>query len=114
MVGGSRVGQSELGEQPLRGVLFRLSARLGALLFVGVIAVSVERGADLSAAFVRGLLALLALTVCGWLAEQVAHAATREEPPAPASVEATEAPDTTAPPAATSIVTDDESEPLAA
>jgi hypothetical protein len=66
------VRQHGQGEDDPRGLLFRLSARLGLLLFVGVLVVSVDRGATVEAAIVRALLALLALTICGWMAEQVA------------------------------------------
>ncbi|MBI2760624.1 MAG: hypothetical protein HYX51_04260 [Chloroflexi bacterium] len=66
------VRQHGQGEDDPRGLLFRLSARLGLLLFVGVLAVSVDQGVAVEAAIIRGLLALLALTACGWMAEQVA------------------------------------------
>jgi hypothetical protein len=84
------VRQPGQGEDDPRGLLFRLSARLGLFLFVGVLVVSVERGVTIEAAIVRSLLALLALTVCGWMAEQVAamNRNKKDAEPEPARAEA--------------------------
>ena len=72
MAADEAVRQHGQGEDDPRGLLFRLSARLGLILFAGVLLVSIERGAAVEVAILRALLALLALTVCGWMAEQVA------------------------------------------
>lgn len=66
---------SEAGEQAVRGLLFRISARVAVIVFVVVLAMAVNQGLDLSLALVRGLIALVAITACGWLAEKVAQAA---------------------------------------
>lgn len=63
------------------GLLFRIAARVAVLVFVGVLAYSLNNGMDPSLALLRSLAALLGVTSCGWLAEQ----AVRMQPPAPAS-----------------------------
>ena len=91
------VGDSdEQEEQWLRGLLFRISIRAGALVFVAVLAAGVWSGLGPDAALVRALLALVALTWCGWLAEQVARAPWRQlfhsEEPGPVSMATTSQP----------------------
>ncbi len=60
-------------EQKPRGLLFRISIRAGALVFVAVLAAGVWSNLEAEAALLRALLALVALSCCGWLAEQVAQ-----------------------------------------
>ena len=73
------VGDSDQQEeQTLHGFLFRISIRVGALVFVAVLAAGVWSGLGPDAALLRALLALVALTWCGWLAEQVARAPWRQ------------------------------------
>ena len=90
------VGDSDQQEeQTLYGLLFRISIRVGALVFVTVLVAGVWSELGLEAALLRALLALVALTCCGWLAEQVALAPWRQPPlpaPQPAPETATPAP----------------------
>jgi hypothetical protein len=53
------------------------------LLFAGVLGLSVYHGVEPELAVLRALGALLVLTVCGWVAEQVVASARR--PPEPES-----------------------------
>ncbi|MFN8558724.1 MAG: hypothetical protein U0531_15755 [Dehalococcoidia bacterium] len=78
MGGDGRVRNSEQEAESAAGLLFRLSARAGAVLFAGVLAVALARGMEPTLALVRALTALVALTSCGWVAERIAGAARRE------------------------------------
>jgi hypothetical protein len=53
-----------------RGSLFRAALRGGGILFAIVLALGLYEGVDPVEAFLRALAVLLALAVCGWLAEQ--------------------------------------------
>ena len=63
---------SGVGADSPKGLLFRLGARAGALLFVGVLSLALTTGMEPTIALVRALIALLALVTCGWAAERVA------------------------------------------
>lgn len=54
-----------------RGSLFRAALRGGGILFALALALGLYEGVDPAEAFLRALAVLLALAVCGWLAEQV-------------------------------------------
>lgn len=74
------VAQSEHEGESQRGLLFRLSARTGAIVFAVVLAQALGNGMDPTLALIRALVALLTLTGCGWLAEQVVEQ-WRSDPP---------------------------------
>lgn len=56
-----------------RGSLFRAAVGCGGALFLVVLGFGLYQGVDPGVAFFRALGALLALAVCGWLAERVTH-----------------------------------------
>jgi hypothetical protein len=56
-------------------VLFRISVQAALVVFAGVLVLALSRGMDPTLALVRGLVALIAITALGWLAEQIAGAA---------------------------------------
>lgn len=53
-----------------RGSLFRAALRGGGILFALVLALGLYEGVDPAEALLRALAVLLALAICGWLAEQ--------------------------------------------
>lgn len=55
----------------IRGALFKLSARIGVIVFVAVWVLALSRGLEPMLALIRASLALLAITGCGWLAEKL-------------------------------------------
>ncbi len=80
------VGQSK-GVESTQGVLFRLGARAGLLVFAGVMVVAVQRGMDPTLALLRALVALLAIMACGWAAERIALPPLRTRVTEPAEAE---------------------------
>lgn len=71
------VRDSETEGWTARGLLFRIGTRAGAFVFTGVLAMALRGGLDPTIALLRALLALTAITACGWVAEQVVAAAWR-------------------------------------
>lgn len=99
MAGEAALPHSEKQEEEIRGFLFRLGARLGLVLFAVVLLLSVNAGATFGAALLRGLAALLALSVCGWAGEQIAGWGRKAAGPEPDA-----APTAPAPPADEHVV----------
>lgn len=69
------VAESVEQQEPPSGVLFRLSLRLGAVVFFAVLAVAVNDGVDPGSALIRASVALLVIAACGRLAEKAAGSA---------------------------------------
>src|SRR5579883_2261921 len=93
MAGEPAVAESREQQEPPSGVLFRLSLRLGAVVFFAVLAVAINDGVDPGSALIRASVALLVIAACGRLAEQAATVAKQQEHEAPAPpVEALPAP----------------------
>lgn len=65
-----------------RGSLFRAALRGGGIFFAIVLALGLYEGVDPVEAFLRALALLLALAVCGWLAEQFTHTTSPPHSPA--------------------------------
>ena len=72
MAGDPAVAESKEQQEPPSGVLFRLSLRLGAVVFFAVLAVAINDGVDPGGALIRASVALLVIAACGRLAEMVA------------------------------------------
>ncbi len=80
MAGEPRVAESEDQQEPVRGVLFRLSLRIGAVVFFAVLAVAINSGVEPGNALIRASVALLVIAACGWLAEKAAALSPKQQP----------------------------------
>ncbi len=80
MVAGQRLDDSEHEGPAFRGLLFRIGARIAAVVFVIVLAIGLTQGVEPTTALIRALLALVGLAACGWLAEQVAGSVAPDRP----------------------------------
>ena len=58
------------GEPDSRGVIFRLGARMGLLVFGAVLVVAIWNGMDPALALVRSLIALSGIVVLAWFGER--------------------------------------------
>ena len=106
MAGEQPVRDSEQEGETIRGVLFKLALRIGVVVFVGVWVLALNRGLEPMLALIRASLALLAVTACGWLAEQFVRKQRLPEPePEPVAEPQ---------PAATPVMSDDEPDERAA
>jgi hypothetical protein len=77
MAGDSAMEHSEEQREHTHGVLFRLSLRVGAVIFFVVLAIGISAGVEAGNALIRASIALLVIAACGWLAEQIAATAHR-------------------------------------
>jgi hypothetical protein len=93
MAAGAPLRQSDPWDGPPPGWLFRLGARAGLLTFGGVLLVGAYHGSEFGPLVLRALLALLAVTTCGWLAERVAASDPGEPEASPAEAGQAEPPE---------------------
>jgi hypothetical protein len=84
---------SDRESKMIRGALFKVSARIGVIVFAGVWVLALSHGLEPMLALIRASLALLAITSCGWLAEKLTRNQRLPEPEAaPETLEATDEP----------------------
>jgi hypothetical protein len=93
MAGEPDLAESKEQQEPPHGVLFRLSLRLGAVVFFAVLAVAINDGVDPGSALIRASVALLVIAACGRLAERVAVVAKQQSEEPEPRVEALPAPE---------------------
>ncbi len=84
MAGEPDLAESKEQQEPPSGVLFRLSLRLGAVVFFAVLAVAINDGVDPGSALLRASIALLVIAGCGRLAESVATVPKQQQTEEPA------------------------------
>src|SRR5579885_2365728 len=87
------VAESVEQQEPPSGVLFRLSLRLGAVVFFAVLAVAINDGVDPGSALIRASVALLVIAGCGRLAEMAAGSAKQQNEVPEPQVQALPAPE---------------------